>query len=66
MDATHGLLLLIGIITGGYAVAAAVRGTVYCKGGPYSKFSQPSQFWGSVVVYLFWSAMMFYFALKSA
>lgn len=57
-------LLLIGLITGIAAIHALVTGSVYCKGGPYSRSAQPTAFWASIAVYLMWSIMMGYFAFS--
>lgn len=56
------LLLLIGIITAGIAVLGLARGSVYCKGGPFERATQPLAFWASIAVYILWSTMMGYFA----
>lgn len=52
--------LLIGLATAGVAVLGLVRGSVYCKGGPYRRATQPLAFWASIGVYLVWSALMGY------
>jgi hypothetical protein len=57
------LLLLLGLITAGAAAYGLVRGSVYSKGGPYSRQAQPGPYWLSIAVYLAWSCMMFYFGL---
>jgi hypothetical protein len=54
------VLLLIGLATASVAVLGMLRGSVYCKGGPYSRATQPLAFWASVGVYLMWSALMGY------
>ena len=54
------VLLLIGLATASVAVLGLVRGSVYCKGGPYLRATQPLAFWASVGVYLMWSALMAY------
>lgn len=59
-------LLLVGLATALAAIHGLVRGSVYCKGGPYSRATQPAAFWASVIVYLLWSAMMGYFAFFQA
>ena len=59
-------LLLIGLATAFAAVHGLARGTVYCKGGPYSRATQPAAFWTSVIVYLLWTALMGYFAFFRA
>lgn len=56
-------LLLIGLATGYAAVRGLVRGTVYSKGGPYSRVEQPVAFWVSVITYFLWTALMAYFAI---
>lgn len=56
------VLLLIGAVSAVVAVRGLVRGSVYCKGGPYSRETQPAAFWGSIAVYFFWTALMGYFA----
>lgn len=55
------VLMIIGIITAGVATVGIVRGSVYCKGGSYSRSVQPLAFWSSIVVYFLWSGLMFYF-----
>lgn len=55
-------LVLLGLITALAAVHGLVTGSVYCKGGPYSRTAQPTAFWASIAVYLLWSIMMGYFA----
>lgn len=54
------VLLLIGLATASVAVLGLLRGSVYCKGGPYLRATQPLAFWASVGVYLMWSALMTY------
>jgi hypothetical protein len=56
------VLVIIGLATAFAAIHGLVQGTIYSKGGPYSRDSQPAAFWGSVVVYLFWTGLMAYFA----
>jgi hypothetical protein len=60
------LLLLIGVATAVVAFHGLVRGSVYCKGGPYSRTTQPLAFWSSVTVYLMWTGLMVYFAVFRA
>jgi len=55
------VFLLIGIVTTTVAVVGLIRGSVYCKGGPFSRTTQPVAFWASIMVYFFWSALMGYF-----
>lgn len=55
-------LFLIGAAAAGAAILGVVRGSVYCKGGPYSRASQPVMFWMAIVVYGLWSLVMGYFA----
>jgi len=57
------VLLLIGTATAVAAVMGLVRGSVYCKGGPYSRATRPLAFWAAIVTYLGWSALMGYFVL---
>ena len=59
-------LLLIGLATAFAAIHGLVRGTVYCKGGPYSRAARPAAFWASVITYLLWTALMCYFAFFRA
>jgi len=59
-------LLLIGLATASAAIHGLVRGTVYCKGGPYSRAARPAAFWASVITYLLWAALMGYFAFFRA
>lgn len=54
------VLLLIGLATASVAVLGLLRGSVYCKGGPYVRATQPLAFWASIGVYLMWSALMGY------
>jgi hypothetical protein len=54
------VLLLIGLATASVAVLGILRGSVYCKGGPYLRATQPLAFWASIGVYLMWSALMGY------
>lgn len=56
------VLLLVGLATAYMAVSGLVRGSVYCKGGPFLRTTQPTSFWASIVVYFLWSALMGYFA----
>ena len=56
------VLIFIGIATASVAIVGLIRGSVYCKGGPFSRTTQPVAFWGSIMVYLMWSALMGYFA----
>ncbi|MEZ0371632.1 MAG: hypothetical protein ACAI44_21250 [Candidatus Sericytochromatia bacterium] len=58
------ILILIGLITAGVAIHGMVTGSVYCKGGPYSRVTQPVAFWTSVIGFLGMSLMMVYFAVK--
>lgn len=55
------VLLIIGLTTASLAVSGIVKGSVYCKGGPYSRVAQPTAFWASIAVYLSWSVLMAYF-----
>lgn len=55
------VLFLIGIATAYFAVSGLIRGSVYCKGGPYLRATQPLGFRASIVVYLLWTALMGYF-----
>lgn len=55
------ILLLIGVATAGAAVLGLVTGSVYCKGGPFLRATQPLAFWLSIAVYFVWSALMVYF-----
>ena len=55
-------LELLGLVTAIAAFHGFVRGSVYCKGGPYSRATQPIAFWASITAYLLWTAMMGYFA----
>ncbi len=57
-------LLLIGLATASVAVLGLVRGSVYCKGGPFLRATQPLAFWASIGVYLMWSALMGYAVLS--
>lgn len=57
------VLLLIGTATAVTAVMGLIRGSVYCKGGPYSRTTQPVAFWAAIVAYLGWTALMGYFVL---
>lgn len=54
------VLLLIGLATAGVALLGLLRGSVYCKGGPYLRATQPLAFWTSIGVYLMWTALMGY------
>ena len=56
------VLILIGIATASAAILGLVRGSIHCKGGPFSRTTQPLAFWASVLVYFMWSALMGYFA----
>ena len=56
------VLVLIGLATAIVALLGFLRGSVYCKGGPYSRATQPLAFWASIGVYLMWSALMGYAA----
>lgn len=56
------VLIFIGIATASVAIVGLIRGSVYCKGGPFSRTTQPLAFWGSIMVYLMWSTLMGYFA----
>jgi hypothetical protein len=38
------VLLLIGVATAGVALLGIVRGSVYCKGGPFLRAAQPFAF----------------------
>lgn len=58
------VLLAIGMATAGVAIVGLIRGSVYCKGGPYARATQPLAFWASVLVYFLWTGMMSYFALR--
>jgi hypothetical protein len=55
------VFLFIGIVTAGIAVLGLIQGSVYCKGGPFSRTTPPVAFWASIIVYLFWSVLMGYF-----
>lgn len=55
-------LALLGLATAIAAFLGLARGSVYCKGGPYSRATQPTAFWAAIVVYLLWTAMMVFFA----
>lgn len=55
------ILLLLGAATGYMAVLGLIRGRVYCKGGPFSRTTQPVAFWASILAYFFWSGLMGYF-----
>jgi hypothetical protein len=57
------VLLLIGISTASIAVIGVIRGNVYCKGGPFSRTTQPVAFWAAIIVYFLWSILMSYFVL---
>lgn len=58
------VLLLIGITVACVAVVGLVRGSVYCKGGPFSRATQPMAFWASITVYFLWSMLMGYFVFS--
>jgi hypothetical protein len=55
------ILVLIGAATTCVAVLGLVTGSVYCKGGPFLRATQPVAFWLSIAVYFMWSALMVYF-----
>ena len=55
------VLMIIGIATASVAILGLIQGSVYCKGGPFSRTTQPVAFWASIIVYLMWSALMGYF-----
>ena len=55
------VLMVIGIGTASVAILGLIQGSVYCKGGPFSRTTQPVAFWASIMVYLVWSALMGYF-----
>ena len=55
------VLVLIGAATACVAVLGLVTGSVYCKGGPFLRATQPVAFWLSIAVYFMWSALMVYF-----
>ena len=55
-------LAFFGLLTAIAAFHGLVRGRVYCKGGPYSRATQPAAFWASIAAYLLWTAVMGYFA----
>jgi len=55
------VLFLIGIITAYIAVLGLIRGSVYCKGGPFLRATQPVAFWVSIIVYFLWTTLMGYF-----
>lgn len=57
------VLLLIGLATATVAVLGLLRGSVYCKGGPYLRATRPLAYWSAIVVYLMWSALMGYAVL---
>jgi multisubunit Na+/H+ antiporter MnhG subunit len=56
--AIKSLLVLIGLATAIVALLGLLRGSVYCKSGPYSRSTQPPAFCASIGVYLMWSALM--------
>lgn len=56
------VLALLGLATAIAAVNGLAKGSVYCKGGPYSRATQPVAFWASITIYLLWTVMMGYFA----
>ena len=55
------VLMIIGIATASAAILGLIQGSVCCKGGPFSRTTQPVAFWASIIVYLMWSALMGYF-----
>lgn len=57
-------LTLLGLVTTIVAAHGLVTGSVYCKGGPYSRATQPAAFWASIAVYVLWTVMMGYFAFR--
>ena len=61
METEKIVLLVIALAVGIYAVVGILQGKIYCKGGPYSRSTEPGKFWGSVAVYLGWFAMLLYF-----
>jgi hypothetical protein len=60
--AIKSLLVLIGLATAIVALLGLLRGSVYCKGGPNSRATQPLAFWASLGVCLMGSALMGYAA----
>jgi hypothetical protein len=58
------VLVLIGAATACVAIFGLVTGSVYCKGGPYLRATQPVAFWFSIAVYIMWSALMVYFVFS--
>lgn len=54
------VLFLIGISTASIAVLGLIRGSVYCKGGPFLRATQPVAFWASIIIYFLWTALMGY------
>ena len=61
MDYTKIFLFILGLTTGIYAVFGFLQGEIYCKGGRYSRESEPVRFWSAILVYLAWTFMMGYF-----
>ena len=59
-------LVLIGLATAFAGINGLARGTVYCRGGPYSRTMQPTAFWAAVITYLLWTVLMAYFAFFRA
>lgn len=57
------VLLLIGSATATVAVLGLLRGSVYCKGGPYSRATRPLAYWSAIFVYLMWSVLLGYAVL---
>ena len=57
------VLLLTGMVTAYVAIAGLVRGSVYCKGGPFPRATRPVAFWTSIAVYLLWTALTGYFSV---
>ncbi|HCF05821.1 MAG: hypothetical protein PWQ64_127 [Desulfomicrobiaceae bacterium] len=55
-------LLFLAAVAAFMAVRGLVRGSIYCKGGPYSRDTEPGAFWASIVAYVFWAVLMLYFA----
>jgi hypothetical protein len=62
---TNLALALLGLATAVVAAHGLATGSVYCKGGPYSRATQPVAFWASIAVYVLWTVMMGYFVLSS-